>query len=772
MGKVRIALAALCAFWMVLASAGAFDAAIVGQAERLIASYRSDLARISQELRNPALGEQQLSDHRTELEKIRTGAIEQSVLIVAPISEVNQQIKSLGPAPAEGKTEPEGVATARSELQASLDKLQSVKSQLDVIAIEAEQQAGRVAAIQRDQFFQRIFDRNRSIVNPMLWYDMGVGMGVLASRLAALVRNWWAEVSPTANPLGLLLIPLFVGIFIGGYRFISRWFSSWTSFAVNGNRAPDDISRLWRIVRGQITTLVALAVLIVPIELALEASGYSTPRINIVWTALITTISATFLYYMLARRVAAPGLPAWRIINLDDVAASRFTVLAGLASIVAVSNAQLSTLADALYLGVNYSIGQSALAALIMLLLLALMLLTLRNQEGLPQRGGRGLYFRWASRLTPFMWLVVAVGLAALLLGYLSLANFIAQKVFRTGLLVSVLFLIHHLSDAAVAATIESQSGLGRVFRRITGLGERAVERAGLVFRTTVDVLLVLAGLPLLFLLWTLTWVDFGSLFNSIALGIRLGELTLSPGIILMVLFVLAGGIIFTNLVVRWLDRRILSETRIDKGVQDSIRKGASYAGFILAAGFALSVAGLDFSNLAIIAGALGVGIGFGLQSIVNNFVSGLILLAERPIRVGDWIALPVGEGLVKRINVRSTEIETFDSCSIIVPNSNLIVEPVKNWTHKDTISDAELVRKLLVETARNHDMVLTYPEPNVGLVKFGTTGLEFELRAFVADIFSGGAVASDIRFALLSQFREKGIIIPQPVAVLQPPQK
>ena len=228
--------------------------------------------------------------------------------------------------------------------------------------------------------------------------------------------------------------------------------------------------------------------------------------------------------------------------------------------------------------------------------------------------------------------------------------------------------------------------------------------------RTFVDILLVFIGMPILFLLWTVTWIDFRALANKAFFGFDVGSVTVSPSSILLVAFALFSGIAVTKLFVGWLNRRILLETRIDKGVQDSIRKGATYAGYIIAAGFALTAAGLEFSNLAIVAGALGVGIGFGLQSIVNNFVSGLILLAERPIRVGDWVSIPAGEGLVKKINVRATEIETFDGCSIIVPNSNLITEPVKNWTHSDTMgrftvnvsvaydSDAEKVKELLLQ--------------------------------------------------------------------------
>jgi small-conductance mechanosensitive channel len=375
-------------------------------------------------------------------------------------------------------------------------------------------------------------------------------------------------------------------------------------------------------------------------------------------------------------------------------------------------------------------------------------------------------------------WLLIVFATVALLFGYIALSNFIVFKLFETALVVIFLFLIHHTADAAVHTSFDPSSHLGKLIRRVSGLGERAIERAGLLFRTFVDVVLVLIGLPLLFLLWTVTWIDFRALANKAFFGFDVGSVTVSPWSIVLVALVLFSGIAITKLFVRWLNRRILLETRIDKGVQDSVRKGATYAGYIIAAGFALTAAGVEFSNLALIAGALGVGIGFGLQSIVNNFVSGLILLAERPIRVGDWVSIPAGEGLVKKINVRATEIETFDGCSIIVPNSNLITESVKNWTHSDTMgrftvnvsvaydSDAEKVRDLLTQLTKAHPNVLTYPEPVVTLQKFGIYSLDFEIKGTVGDIFYGVFVASDLRFAILKAFQEKGIVIPQPPLV------
>jgi small-conductance mechanosensitive channel len=485
---------------------------------------------------------------------------------------------------------------------------------------------------------------------------------------------------------------------------------------------------------------------------------------------------------VLARRVASPTEPQWRVIDLDDRAASRFTLLAGAIALVASLNTQLSKLAEALYLSVSYTVGQSALFALLLLSMLSLMLLVVKNQDGLANKAGRRIYFGWVASLTPIIWVLILLGFGALLAGYVALADYIAHQMVRTAMVLGLLFILYHLFDAAISASFDPQSGFGMFLRRITGLGERGIERLGLVVRTGVDLILLIAGIPLLVLLWTLTWVDFGGFYNTLALGVKVGEITISPAIVLMMLAVLAIGVIATKLFNRWLARRILSDTRINRGVQDSILKGSTYVGYFLAAAFALTITGIDFSNLALIAGALGIGIGLGLQSIVNNFVSGLIILAERPIRVGDWVSLPSGEGIVRRINVRSTEIETFDSCSIILPNSALVSEPVRNWTHKDNMgrilvavtveydSDAEQVRSLLLETARGHEKILSTPEPIVSLARFSPAGLDFELRAFVADILEGAGVASDIRFRLVAVFREKGITFAHPLGVMQAP--
>lgn len=247
---------------------------------------------------------------------------------------------------------------------------------------------------------------------------------------------------------------------------------------------------------------------------------------------------------------------------------------------------------------------------------------------------------------------------------------------------------------------------------------------------------------------------------------------------------VLAGIFIFALLLVaiRWikdsLENKYLVKSKLDTGARDAIVTITGYVGFTIAAIVGLSTAGVKFSNLAIIAGALSVGIGFGLQNIVNNFVSGIILLFERPIRPGDWIVTGTTEGYVKRISVRSTEVQTFDRSDVIVPNSELIASVVTNWTLRDNHgriiipvgvaygSDTELVKKLLEEIPNDiPEIIKSRPMLPIKVLfkNFGDSALNFELRCFIYDIGYVLDVKSRLHFAIDKAFREHNIEIAFP---------
>ena len=242
---------------------------------------------------------------------------------------------------------------------------------------------------------------------------------------------------------------------------------------------------------------------------------------------------------------------------------------------------------------------------------------------------------------------------------------------------------------------------------------------------------------------------------------------------ILLGIGVFFASISLIKIMKRKLFDNILSHVEMDDGIRHSLASGFGFVGFVLAAFLSIAVMGGDLSNIALVAGALSVGIGFGLQNIVNNFMSGIILLFERPVKVGDWVIINGEEGRIKQINIRSTEVETFKKSSVIIPNATLLSTSVTNLTHSNNWSrqsvnvgvaygtDPHKVTDILIECARANKKVLKNPAPYVIFKDFGASSLDFELRCYTSDIWSGWSIPSDLRYEIDRRFKEEGIEIP-----------
>ena len=250
------------------------------------------------------------------------------------------------------------------------------------------------------------------------------------------------------------------------------------------------------------------------------------------------------------------------------------------------------------------------------------------------------------------------------------------------------------------------------------------------------------------------------------------GRLTFSS--LLSLFLVFTAGYLITKFLQNFLRDKVLPSTKLDVGGKTAILSGVGYLGYILAAFLAITSAGLNLSSLAIVAGALSVGLGFGMQTIVSNFVSGLIMLVERPIQEGDWIEVGGYSGTVKQISVRATHLETFNKQTAIIPNSAIITGAVLNWTHDNrhgrlTVpievaygTNPRLVEEILLSIAAENLNILSEPKPMVIFRNFGESALQFELRAFITEKFSL-TVKSEINFEISRIFQEKSISIPFP---------
>ncbi len=756
-------------------------AADSGKAEHALKAYNETLKKAEETLKLPDLGPDKLQKLRSQLDELRAEALSNTTALDPELKAAESQLQQLGPKPKEG-TEDDTIAKKRDLINAELSKLQGIAKQLGIAALTASQISDRAAEIERNQFFQKVFEPSKSILNPSLWYLGTSTIGRVSTNLYRIFTSWLTEISDGSVGAKFWAVVFCLGLAIAGGIGVRRILARFIGPDLN-EVSPSALSRLWRVFRGLIINVASVFIAFAFAGLSLDLLGHLPLQIqHIGWTIMAGTTFVAAIH-ALTHGVLAPARPDWRLAMVSDAKAARLRGLLDLASFVVAAGFVLRELGSVVFLPPAYAAPVSAFVAAAVAAILATCLFVVRPvPEGqdpeLPFTAERPGGFGWLGSVRIILWILVVVVAVALLLGYLSLARFLMAQFVVTGGLLATLYLAHHLIDELVGTGFGPGWAAGDFLRKTVGLSEVAIARLGLLSGTVGDFLLLFIGLPLVATQWAYNLADFRGWITTIFFGFRVGGVTISFATIASALAAFMVGLIITRLITTWLDGRVLARTQVDRGIRDSIRTGAGYLGFALAALFALSYAGVDFSNIAIIAGALGVGIGFGLQSIVNNFVSGLILLAERPIKVGDWIAVTGGEGYVTQINVRSTEIKTFDNCSVIVPNSSLISEPVQNWTHEDTrgrvkvpfgvsyASDPDKVRELVlecVEKVKKEHRILLHPAPQVMFMNFGASSLDFELRIHIPEVDWSLSVASALRFEILAAFRENDIEIPFP---------
>ncbi|MGD1860354.1 MAG: mechanosensitive ion channel family protein [Leptolyngbyaceae cyanobacterium] len=256
---------------------------------------------------------------------------------------------------------------------------------------------------------------------------------------------------------------------------------------------------------------------------------------------------------------------------------------------------------------------------------------------------------------------------------------------------------------------------------------------------------------------------------------LRLGQSEFSILSLLILLGMLLAIVVISGIFANFLRSRVLRLANIDRGSREAISILAKYTLIFVGTVVLLQIWGLDLSSLALIASALGVGVGLGLQNIVKDFGSGVILVFERPIQAGDFVSFGDFQGTVERIGARSTEIKTLDQISIIVPNSRFLEQEVINWSHRNPVSrirlpvgvayssDPKVIKEVLVEVSYQQPQVLSKPPPLVFFKGFGDSSLDFELLVWIADPPKQLIIKSDLYFAIEAALRHHNIEIPFP---------
>lgn len=732
----------------------------------LVADWNETAERAEEALRNARASNEALENLRADVAADRTEAL--AIIERGNIETLTlkARLDPLGPPPGEGSEEPEAVASQRQALNEAL-----AEANAPVLAARQAYNRAEVLITEIDKLIrarQRIelFARSPSPLLPGYWLP---AVGEIAAHFGRVLREVRDIVtSPTQGALVRQRLPLAVllaafGLFTLFYlhRRGMRRFAAAAAQATGGRK------------HGIAAAMIAARFILPALGIGLLAAAFLSLRIEPPSARSISAVvllAPLFLVvpYWLAHVVFAPSAPERRLLDISEAAATNATRLSIGLGIVLVFEAVL----EAIERDVDFTPASSSVLAAITVVTGSLLLWRLaanltarRDTEDEPEAGKAAT--PPPQTISVIGLLARALQLAAILAVLFSVAGYV--QIARQAMVPVV------LSIGLLAFCLAIHQLLDRIVTRLLG-GHRTDERVIVALLPfALGLVILLAALPGFALIWGARIADISEAWILLTQGIVVGGIRISIGVVITLVAVFVFGIFATRWLQRFLDTTVLPRTRLDAGGRNAILTGLGYTGVTISALIAVSAAGLDLTNLAFVAGALSLGIGFGMQAIVSNFVSGIILLVERPIKEGDWIEVSGHSGIVRKIAVRSTRIETFDRHDVIVPNSDLIAGTVKNMTLTSQTgrlilpvgvaygSDLEKTRQILLDAVKDNDKVLSYPEPTVLFMGLGESSLDFELRCFLKDVYSSLGARSELLFEVYRELGKAGIEIPFP---------
>ncbi|MDM8343826.1 mechanosensitive ion channel [Pseudochrobactrum sp. sp1633] len=753
---------------------------VAAQQKTIVEDLRRQIEDIGKALDKSKNNDETLANIKVKLEGISKKLLDAGLAFRPRLSEINSRLDQMGPPPAEGKpAESEIVATERARLTAEKAEINTVIGFTEDASVQASQLIEKIGSMRRDLFTQTL--SQRVDINTELVTEVVNAAGYETKTFFYLLKSWWDF---TLYPrlwtlLGVLAISVIPALLI--HLSARRWLADLYERDPLDEK-PSYLSRLSVAFWSTVIPSVAVVVFLGLVYLLFQRFNLLRPDIAQLLAALFTLLFIVLFIYRLACGVLSPDMPNWRLLPVAPKPAQILIWLLTAAAITQSIEYFLEILNGVMSSPLSLTVAKSVIGtAMVGALLLAIAFLK-------PIQNPKTGELRSWPRLTKIILILLGLmPILAAVFGYIGFARFIAQQIVVTGAFIVTMYLGFLTARAITHEKAFANTSLGRKLRDKFNANEATLDQLGLVAGIVINLIVLLIGVPLVLMQFGFQWSEMSTLFIRIMTGFQIGSFSISLISILTGILLFVMGYFLTRLFQNWLDGSVMARGRVDAGVRNSIKTVIGYVGLALSALLAISAAGIDLSSFALVAGGLSLGIGFGLQNIVSNFVSGLILLAERPLKVGDWVQTGTVSGFVKKISVRATEVETFQRETIIVPNSTLINDNVGNWTHRNKLgrsdmqiligyrTDVRRIQAMLFEIARETPLVLKNPEPMVFLINMtelvsSNMMMRFEIRIFLADITSALGVRNELQFTIVERFAAEGIsVMPLPSPIPLP---
>jgi len=649
--------------------------------------------------------------------------------------------------------------------------------QCEVVLVRVDQLLERMTKVRSQVVLETLLHRDASPLSGAVWTRIGPEFMAATRSLAGAFDTWAHNGLAGLRSGDQDLLPLAIWAVVT----IALW---WGGRMLRQRFGRTDDAEPGRRDRTFAAAIDGLGLVLVPILAVwlvgrLLAASQPPAPLDGLLPELVNRVIGLLLVLGLTATALAPDRPAWRVLPFTDSSARHLST--ALRRLMAIGLA-----VDFLYLVLTVGDNREALAAVGALVLAATVaLLALpamantsweaarpEGSERPPVVGGT-----WWSVTRLALVVVLLASIVLALLGFATLASHIHSAVAWSCLLVALALLAHRLVADVLEAVAAPQTPTGRWARQRLGLAPEATLRGQLIVLLVFDFLLVVVLGIAVPAAWSVDIDAILHAFGELLRGVRIGGVTISLANMGMAILAFVVCLVLARVTRNIVRDRVMPTVDAPLPLRQSIDAALNYAGVIIAILVGVSALGIDFTNLAIVLGALSVGIGLGLQNIANNVISGVIMLMERPVKAGDWVSVNGHEGFVRRINIRATEIETFQRTHVIVPNSLFLQNPVINRTYADTSSRLELpitvglgtdvakMETILREAALGHPRVLRVPAPIVRFERIATAGLDFQLLVFVAQLEDRLVVTNALNAAILARLIEEKILDPHPAA-------
>jgi potassium efflux system protein len=715
--------------------------------------------RAEAEIENRNTSTDRMEEIRAQLAKWRAALLNAQSANSARIATLRQQIEALGPAPVDGATEADEISVRRQQLASQLVKLQAPGIAAEEAYRRADGLIDEIDRTLRERQADQLLQLWPSPLNPGNWPEAAIGFADTVQRLWDETIEAWEDPKARGElfdnlPLIIVLVIVAVALVV----YVRRWTERFTERLQQGATVRG--RNFWALI-ASLGGIILPTMGVVALSWALLASGMLGDVGTLIAVALpfagFVIFSAAWLGARAFPRLQGDGA----VLPLPPERRAEGRFLSVMMGLVIAANMLRGAAMDAQ----AYSDATTSVMSFPILLTGGLVLMRLGRTLRKTEEKGSSYSLRLIQLLARALTALGVVGPVLAAFGYVQAAEAVIYPAMLSFALVAFLFILQRLiGDAWTLITKSEETARDALMPVLAGF------------------FLSIASLPLLALIWGARFSDLTEIWTRFTEGVQIGSTKISPSNFMVFAAVFVVGYMLTRLFQGALRTTILPKTRMEPGGQTALVAGIGYVGVFLAALIAINAAGLDLSGLAIVAGALSVGIGFGLQNIVSNFISGIILLVERPVSEGDWIEVGGVQGKVRAISVRSTRIETFDRNDVIVPNADLITGRVTNWTRFNLSgriivpvavalgSDTRKVEKLLREIAEEQPLAILNPPPVVAFMGYTPTQLNFEVRVILRDVNFGLQVRSDMNHRILQRLAEEGIpIMPPPAAPAAP---